>query len=361
MRWLTDRPYLISIFILIAVMVWMFAPKPEEEDTEQTVATARALQKVQVRQLETSQTELTLDFTGRTRPLQEAQIAAEVGGQIMTIGAERGSRVEAGDVIASLDPGTLVEQLESAKADYDVARADYTAKTKLAQQGLNSSIVQAQAGATMSSAQARVAELERTLGKLDVRAPFAGVLADRRIEQGDFVDKGHTVADLLNLDTLVVEGNVPETLISQLNVGSEASIALIGGDTRTGNVRYISPIADQQTRMFSVEIEVDNSDGAMPAGMTAEVSVPLGAVSAYKLSPALLTLSANGDILIAGVSDQDTVELYPVNIVRAEADGLWLSGIPDDARIITLGQGFVHEGDTVEPFDEATPTDTANN
>jgi len=361
MRWLTDRPYLISILILIAVIVWMMMPKREAEDAGATQTSARPVQKVQVRQMTADATELSLDFTGRTRPLQEAQIAAEVGGQIMTIGAERGSRVEAGDIIASLDQGTLTEQLASAQADYNVARADYAAKTKLAQKGLNSSIVQAQAGATMSSTKARVAELERTLAKLEVRAPFAGVLADRRIEQGDFVDKGHTIADLLNIDTLVVEGNVPETLISNLRVGIEATVSLIGGETRAGTVRYISPVADQRTRMFSVEIEVDNSDGAMPAGMTAEVSVPLGAVSAYKLSPALLTLSAGGDILVAGVSDQDTVELYPVDIVRAEADGLWLSGIPDDARVITLGQGFVHEGDTVEPIDESEPAVNSDN
>jgi len=277
MRWLTDRPYLISILILIAVIVWMMMPKREAEDAGATQTSARPVQKVQVRQMTADATELSLDFTGRTRPLQEAQIAAEVGGQIMTIGAERGSRVEAGDIIASLDQGTLTEQLASAQADYNVARADYAAKTK--------------------------------------------------IEQGDFVDKGHTIADLLNIDTLVVEGNVPETLISNLRVGIEATVSLIGGETRAGTVRYISPVADQRTRMFSVEIEVDNSDGAMPAGMTAEVSVPLGAVSAYKLSPALL----------------------------------WLSGIPDDARVITLGQGFVHEGDTVEPIDESEPAVNSDN
>lgn len=358
MRWLTNRPYLISIFILIAVSVWMATPKTAEETTAVT-ATARPLQKVQVRQMSADATELSLAFTGRTRPLQEARIAAEVSGQILSTGAERGSRVDAGDVIATLDRGTMVEQLASARADYDVARTDFEAKTKLASQGLNSRIVQAQAGAAVTAAEARVAELERMLGKLEVRAPFAGILADRRIEQGDFVDSGTVVADLLNIDTLVVEGSVPETLISELRVGNDAEVSLIGGDSRRGKVRYISPVADLQTRMFTVEIEVDNADGAMPAGMTAEVSVPLGDVSAYKLSPALLTLNAAGDILVAGVSDQDTVELYPVEIVRAEADGLWLSGIPDEARIITIGQGFVHEGDKVDPIAETEPD--ANN
>ncbi|MEM9601299.1 MAG: efflux RND transporter periplasmic adaptor subunit [Pseudomonadota bacterium] len=360
MRWLTDRPYLISIFILIAVALWMFLPKPEE-DTAATAASARPLQKVQVRQMTADATELNLAFTGRTRPLQEARIAAEVGGQIIEIGAERGSRVTAGAVIASLDQGTLNEQLSSAKADFNVARADYQAKTKLAQQGLNSSIVQAQAGAALSAAQARVAELERTLEKLEVRAPFTGILADRRIEQGDFVDQGHVVADLLNVDTLVVEGSIPETMIGKLQLGKSASVSLIGGETREGQVRYISPVADQQTRMFTVEIEVDNVDGAMPAGMTAEVTVPLGTIAAYKLSPALLTLSAGGEILVAGVSDQDTVELYTVEIVRAESDGLWLSGIPENARVITLGQGFVHEGDPVEAIDEADASASTTN
>ncbi|MEM6985852.1 MAG: hypothetical protein AAF499_04865, partial [Pseudomonadota bacterium] len=69
MRWLTDRPYLISLLILVAVAAWMFTPKAEEE-TAATAAAPRPVQKVQVKQMSADATELDLTFTGRTKPLQ---------------------------------------------------------------------------------------------------------------------------------------------------------------------------------------------------------------------------------------------------------------------------------------------------
>ncbi|MEL6680880.1 MAG: efflux RND transporter periplasmic adaptor subunit, partial [Pseudomonadota bacterium] len=118
---------------------------------------------------------------------------------------------------------------------------------------------------------------------------------------------------------------------------------------RTGTVAFLGTSADADTRTFLTEITVENADGVIPAGVSAEIRVPTGEVEAHFLSPAILSLDTDGTLGVKTVDGQDRVVFNRVEIVRAQTDGIWVSGLPESARIITIGQGFVNDGEVVDP------------
>jgi multidrug efflux system membrane fusion protein len=99
-------------------------------------------------------------------------------------------------------------------------------------------------------------------------------------------------------------------------------------------------------------IEVANADGAIPAGISAQLRIPTGKQTAHFVSPAILSLDTDGTLGIKTVNADNVVEFNRIGIVRAQTDGIWVSGLPDKTQIISIGQGFVNDGETVDPQPE---------
>jgi multidrug efflux system membrane fusion protein len=169
------------------------------------------------------------------------------------------------------------------------------------------------------------------------------------LDEGEFVDAGDVVAEVLDNDPLTVVIQVPQQALSRIKPGQMADVQFITGEQRTGTVGFIGSNADQQTRTFRVEVTVDNPESTMPAGLSARIAIPTGQARGHFISPAILSLGTNGDLGIKTVESDNSVGFVPVSIVRAQTDGIWVTGLPESASIITVGQGFVNAGDVVDP------------
>ena len=97
-----------------------------------------------------------------------------------------------------------------------------------------------------------------------------------------------------------------------------------------------------------MELELDNADGALPAGVTAVARVEVARVPAHYVSSALLSLSDEGVLGVKAVDEKGAVVFHPAEVVRGDAGGVWLGGLPPRARLIVVGQGFVRAGQAVE-------------
>jgi multidrug efflux system membrane fusion protein len=97
-----------------------------------------------------------------------------------------------------------------------------------------------------------------------------------------------------------------------------------------------------------VEITVPNPDYAIRAGLTAVVDLPGETVSAHRVSPSLFTLNDAGELGLRTVDREGRVEFYPIAILEDSPDGAWVTGLPERARLITIGHEFVAEGQVVE-------------
>lgn len=205
-----------------------------------------------------------------------------------------------------------------------------------------------QAEANLIEARASLENLQLALSHTQVRAPFAGIVDDVRVEVGDYLGVGDPMATLLDLEPLVVVADVSEKHITQLDSALPASVRLVNGVQKQGQLRYQSSLSSPATNTFSIEIEIPNPEQVLPAGISAEVDLALSQQEAVKLSPAMLALDEQGNLGVKTLQGTQ-VAFVAAEVVKAEQDGVWLAGLGETVDVITRGQGFVRHGDDVDP------------
>jgi multidrug efflux system membrane fusion protein len=201
-------------------------------------------------------------------------------------------------------------------------------------------------------------DIQRTF----VRAPFAGVVEEVHSEIGDFVSPGTECVTVVDLNPMLLVGRVAEKDVQLLKLDQQVTGILSNGDQVSGPVSFIGQQSDPATRTYAVEIQVPNADYKLRSGLTTEIRIPVAEVMAQKISSALFALDDTGNIGVRIVNDDGEVEFHVVRIVRDEPDGVWVSGLPDVATLITVGQELVVPGEIVEIDFEAVdelPASTA--
>lgn len=182
-----------------------------------------------------------------------------------------------------------------------------------------------------------------------MRAPFEGVVDDRVVEVGDYVDAKDPIATVVDLDPIKFVAFVTERDVYDLQVGNEAVIRMLDGQEIAGRITFLASRAGEAARTFRVEVEAPNPDRRIVAGLTSSLRLPVTTRLAHKLSPAVLTLDDDGTIGVKTVDAEDVVQFHPVTILGSTQDGVWLAGLPEQVRIVVVGQEFVVAGEKVRP------------
>ena len=320
---------------------------------------SETLPQVRVRQQHALPHETSVVLRGRTEALRKVEARSETHGRIIELAIQRGMTVAEGDPLVRLAPEDRPARLAEAKALLEQRKIEHKAAEKLAEKGFRADTQLAASLADLHSAEAAVERAQVDLENTVIRAPFSGVIDDRAMDLGDFLEMGDVVASLVDLDPILVIGQVSERDVGRLAVGGSGVARLMTGEEIEGHIRHIAMVADPVTRTFRVELEVANPDGALRDGVTAEVVLPGPTVMAHRVSPAVLSLHTSGTIGVKVVDADHKVRFLPVQIAEQGADGLWLLGLPEEVTLITVGQEFVQDGQTVRSVDEASlaPTD----
>ena len=341
----------IAGFLVLTLVGWMGSGYILPSESAEAEDAPRAEKAVSVAVLPSVAQDIALVLTaeGQALPDRATAVTAEVAGQVVSVSVERGGLVEAGQELGRLDAETAQAQLTQAEAQLDQAQRDYDTALALQDRGVGTQDRVSAARAARAAAEAALTGAREMLDKSVIRAPFAGRLNDLTLDVGEFVDGGDVVAEVVDNDPLTVMVQVPQQSLARLEMGQVAEVSFITGEVRQGKVSFIGSNADSQTRTFRVEVIVDNPDSALPAGLSARVAVPTGQARGHFISPAILSLDTDGTLGVKTVGDGNTVVFSPITIVRAQSDGIWVTGLPEEARIITVGQGYVNDGDLVDP------------
>jgi len=281
---------------------------------------------------------------GQATPERETEVLAEMSGSVVEVPVEKGVTVEAGDVIARLDASGPEARVRRAEAEVERAEREYRNARELVDRGISTLDRLSSASAALAAAEAQLVDAEEALDDTVIRAPFAGRLEELTVNSGEFVASGVSVARIVDNSPLTVRARVAQQSVSRIVTGEAASVTFITGETRSGTVTFVGANADPQTRTFLLEVEVENADASIRSGVSAEIRIETGETKAHFVSPALLALDERGALGLKTVGDDDIVGFHEVDVVKAETDGVWVSGLPDEARIITIGQGFVKIG-----------------
>lgn len=280
---------------------------------------------------------------------RDTTVRAEISGDVLDVAFEKGDLVAAGAVIGRFDPGHRVAELARARAEVERAARESANAETLLQSGTGTADRAAEARADLAAAEAQLAAAEQAIEDTIIHAPFDGRIEDLFIDPGEFFTAGAEVARVVDAVPLTVRARIPQQSLRRLSEGQTATVGFITGEIREGTVRFVGASADPATRTFLLEIEIDNDDRAIPAGISAEIRIATGQAAAHFVSPAILSLDEDGTLGLKTADENDTVRFYAVSILRAESDGVWISGLPDQVRIITVGQGFVRPDDRVDP------------
>jgi len=373
------------------------APTPSSEESEKKVVSVIA------RRSEAQTIDSAVVLRGDTRAARQVELRSETSGQVISEPLRKGTFVEAGQVMCQIDIGTreisladaqarLAEvraripetesripeaeaRIEEAKSRLTEAQINLNAAEKLAEGGYASesrvanataAVRSAEAGvrsaeaglnlamsgleniqASIQSAEAGVASARREIEKLEITAPFGGILESDTAEIGSLMQPGSLCGTIIQLDPIVVAGFVPEADVNRINEGVRAGARLIDGTMVQGTVSFLSRSADPKTRTFLVEIEVANTDLRIRDGQTADILIEADGALAHLLPQSALTLSNDGTLGVRIVTPEGTAKFTPVKLLRDTAQGVWLGGLPAVANVILVGQEYVTEGSAV--------------
>ena len=186
-----------------------------------------------------------------------------------------------------------------------------------------------------------VVELNRT----EVKAPFSGFI-EQIVKPGNFLERGQVCATIIQLNPIIFVTEVPEFNINKVETGQDVDIRLVTGEFINGKLTFVSKSASPSTRTFKVESQIENKNGLVRDGITAEMTIKTKLVMAHKISPSILLLNDEGKIGIRSV-ENDIVKFHNITILEDSESGLWITGIPKELELIVQGQGFVEDGQKV--------------
>ncbi len=270
-------------------------------------ALAQPSSKVLVVEAELRELPSTIRLVGTVRPARKSIIGSEVAGVLAIVPVREGDFVEQGQVLCQLDenmPRLDVDaargELESLIARLDIAKAELGRWTKerervagLQQGGRAQAKELYDTEADYLGAEARVREAEHkiqaqqailgraetNLRKATIVAPFNGYISRLLTEVGQWLPLGGDVVELIDLDTVLVRVDAPESAIPYLHVGDPAPVLLDAVHTLfTGHIRHIIPQGNELARTFPVDIEIHNTAHQLRAGMFGRATVRNGPI-----------------------------------------------------------------------------------
>jgi len=352
----TYKSWLTSAGIALAIAAWLMSGQLASDEADTEIAdvseSAEIRTSVRIRTQTAEEVTRTITVNGMTAPARIVEINAETDGRVVATGIERGERMSKGEVIVRLDERDRQARLAQARALVKQRELEFAARDRLKNESYVSEAQLQEAAAQLEVAKAELARAELDIEYTVIRAPFDGALQDRMVEIGDYLKAGDPVATFVDERKLVVSADVSEFDANQVIKGNRASARLATGELVEGRIRYVAPIADEATRTFRVELEIDNSAGQYRGGVTAELMIPAETIFAHKISPSLLTLDDEGNLGIKTVNEAGQVEFFTADIAMSSNEGVWIAGLPHSASIITVGQGFVNAGSFVDSVSE---------
>lgn len=355
-----NRGHQLALFFIIIITIWLGYGLSSEEETytnPRPLIMNDGLRKVQVERMQGEQIERSVSISGKTAANRSVELKAQIRSTVKAIHKQKGQKVKKGELIVELDPRDWPARVEQAKASLRQTQIEFDSAKKLVKKGLYNEAQLAQAETALANAKADLTNAQINLQSTRITAPFNGIIDQRYVELGDFVKESISIVKLLDFSPYLVTGDVAEKDAAAIKIGDKAKATLITGDTVTGHIRFIAAEADSQTRTFPIEMEVENMQGNMTSGLTAKIEVAQPQQFAHRISPALLILNDQGQLGLKGLTEDNKVIFHAIEILKAENTGIWITGLKEHTKVITVGQGFVEYGETVSPVYKTKQTD----
>jgi RND family efflux transporter MFP subunit len=290
------------------------------------------------------------EFIGTVYFTETSEVAAEVDGKLVSLAVQEGQRVQKGDPLVILSSDILDQSIanaralmDQAQADYELAKLENERTTKLYKSRTVAEGEYDSKRLAAMSAQQRVAAAKATLNQLHmerskktIRAPYDGVVIERKVFRGEWVSKGSVVASVARDDEVDVVVNAPREAFGVVKPGLAVNID-VAGKEMSGTVFAAIPKGDVTTRTFPVKIRVQN-DGSLAEGMEARVVLPKGLGGKTLIVPRDAVISSRGQLVVWAVVDGTAVPM-PVRVIgyRGMEAGVQSDALKEGMDVVVKG------------------------
>ncbi|KAA0012630.1 efflux RND transporter periplasmic adaptor subunit [Billgrantia pellis] len=341
---------LLAMLVLVALLLWLALGDIQRFQGEPPAAPAIAKDlptRVEYRQSHAASHTPRLVAQGQLEAIHEVELRTRQAGRVIELPVTQGASVSTGDTLLALSRDALEAQLERAERQLELARAELAGAADLRRRDLISQPEYLRLQSSVSVAAAELAELRQTLDETRPSAPFDGVLDRLDVELGDVLQVGEIYGRLVDDRRLVANAWVAQRDVLKLSPGLPVEVRLLDGSPLPGELTHVASRADDATRSFYIEAELDNPERRRLAGASATLSILLPERDVHRFSPALLELDDQGQLRVKHLDDASRVISSPIELVEADASEVSVAGLPETIRLITLGGGFVAPGERV--------------
>lgn len=301
-----------------------------------------------------------INATGTISPWEEVPVGAETGGlTAISVNAEEGQVVQAGQVLVKLNDALISAQLRQQEAAVASARATLTeaqaalgrarelqAKGYLSQASLDTATArQGTAAANLAAAEAARGETTARLAQTSIRAPVGGLISRRSVTKGQIVSAGSELFRIVRDSRLEVDAEIPETELGAVKAGMPATIYSDKVGEMGGRVRIVTSEVNATSRLGVARVALSSMGGFRP-GMFARVRIDAGDQPALVVPSASVLYRENRP----GVFVVDTakkVHFRRIQILTSTGDRVAATGLTAGEQVVVEGAGFLGEGDLV--------------
>jgi len=314
----------------------------QETAREESLPTAL----VRVQKVESREYPVTEDVVGTVRTRTRAMIEAKVSGRVASMPVTLGQQVEAGSVLFRLDVREIQAKLDQALALRDQARGDLKRYRALLDEG---AVTQQEFDAVQAKklvTEAAVVEAETMLDYAQVKAPFSGVITRKLADVGDLASPGRPLLELEGLSGFRFEANVPESLVSKVEVGAELAVRIASlPENLKGTVSEISPALDPGSRTFLVKIDLAPDD-RLRAGQFGRVAIPIGEAPVIKIPVGAVVKRGQMDLVFVVEDGRARMRLVKTGKLL-DKDVEIVAGLSPGERVVVEGAEHLRDGQPV--------------
>lgn len=272
-RWYDNGATHTALLLVVLMALSIAACKPPEAPKAKEVEVKPTA--VETLQLSAKTFDQFLEYPGKAEPVQTQRVSAEASGRALSVPFEEGDTVKKGQMMLRVDARMNTAQINVLKTQLRSAERELNRTKKLAGEGLATpqQLDQAQSGVDqlrMSIKQARTG-----LSMSSVRSGFTGYVMIKHVKKGEFIGAGQPVATIIDVSTIKVKINVPESAVKYIKVGAEIDLHFSALEkTIKGKIKKRDIIAEQPSQTYPVEVHLDNKSGEILPGMRATARIP---------------------------------------------------------------------------------------
>ncbi len=323
--------------------------KAGDGKSDKGAGAAAAPTPVEVIDLRPSKVQEDLVAVGSLRSNESVVLRPEVAGRIAQIGFRDGQAVRRGQLIVALDASVNQAEVAQARAEYELAQSNLKRTEDLARKNFVSSSAQEQAASNVQVSEAKLKLAEARLAKMQIVAPFDGIVGIRNVSVGDYVKDGTDLVNIEDVGTLKADFRLPERYFTQIRVGQPVEVAADALPTArfAGVIDAINPRIDANGRSLEVRARLANLEHKLRPGMFVRVRVIVGERADALMVPEEAIVPAGEDFFVFRVENGAARRIKVKTGIRRAAKVEIVEGLAAGDQVVTAGMRLVRDGQPV--------------